>query len=403
MIKLKQRFLTIITAIIMVVGVLTPALTVRAAAAPAASSRSAIAVDADNGQILYAHDAQGRYPVASMSKLMTIAVIEREIAKGQLHWSDKVRVTKEEARISQTPGFSNVPLQAGRRYSVRSLVEMSLVKSADGATITLSRARGASTAQFVQQMNQTAKAIGLHDYRFYNPVGLSNQDMGALKLTHVPADAENEMTAADVAKLARYLLNHYPQLTKITSLTKITVDNKTYPNLNTMLPGEANAPRKVVIDGLKTGTSERAGQCFVSSGRLNGRRIVTVVMHSNSRFAETKQLYTYIASHYRLGQLKPRATVAITGSNRHQATLVSQQKKTVWMPVGQSLSSTLQTTNGHRLRSLPAPLTTRHAIAQIVYPQLIYLDKGPLKLKMHLQHPVYRHGLLGVWDHLTKF
>lgn len=401
--KLKQRLLTIVMATFMVLGLAAPAMNAQAAVTPAASSCSAVAIDADSGQVIYAHDAQARYPVASVSKLMTIAVIESEIAKGKLHWSDKVKVTKEEARISQTPGLSNVPLQAGRNYTVRQLVEMSLVKSADGATITLSRAQGDSTAQFVQRMNRTAQAIGLHDYRFYNPVGLNNKDMGALKLANVSPDAENEMTAADVAKLARYLLDHYPQITKISSLTSITVDHKTYPNMNTMLPGGANAPKKIVIDGLKTGTSDRAGQCFVSSGRFQGHRIVTVVMHSNNRFAETKQLYSYLANHYRLSQLKPRETVAVTGSKQGQVNLVARQKRTVWLPVGQSLSFSVQTLNGHRLRSLAAPMTTRRAVAKIVYPQLTYLDKGPLTFKMYPQHVVYRHGLLGIWDHLTKF
>lgn len=399
----KKRIRWILLVGLLILSLCVPLTHVHAVEEPAASSQSALIMDADNGQVLYSRNAQNRYPVASMSKLMTIAVIEHEISQKKLKWSDKIRVSSEEARISEDHSLSNIPLKAGRQYSVRQLVEMSLVKSADGATITLSRAEGDNTAQFVQKMNQMAKQIGLSDYRFYNPVGLNNSDMGSLKLPGVADSAENEMTANDVAKLSRYLIKHYPGLLKISRMSQLTVDGVQYQNLNTMLPGKANAPKKVQIDGLKTGTSDRAGQCFVSSGLYQGRRIITVVMHSDNRFAETKQLYSYLASHYQLQDFKSTTTVKTSGSKQTSITLAPQHGQKIWLPIGTKVTGNLQKPNGQSLQSLPAPLTKQQYVGRLVFKQLPMLDGQSYTVKLYSQETLYRRGLLGIWDHLTKF
>lgn len=401
--KIRRQLRLILLLGVLICGLVCPSYPARAADEPAASSRSAIVVDADNGQVLYRRNDQTTYPVASMSKLLTIAVIEHEIDQNKLKWSDKLKVSPEEAKISQDTSLSNISLKAGHSYTIRQLVKMSLVKSADGATITLSRAEGDNTAQFVQKMNRMAKQIGLSNYRFYNPVGLDNKDMGALKLKGVPDNAENEMTANDVAKLARYLILNHPDLLKISSLDKIKVDGKEYSNLNTMLPGKVDAPQNVTINGLKTGTSDQAGQCFVSSGIYKGRHIITVVMHSDNRFDESKQLYSYLASHYQLKKIRPNLTVKVTGSKQTKEELAAKKSQNVWLPVGQKVTGTVQTMNGQALKSIAAPASTKQAAGQISFSQLPCLNNQAFKLKLYLKHPLYRTGWLGLWDHLTNY
>ncbi|MDN3537770.1 hypothetical protein QPX96_10840 [Limosilactobacillus fermentum] len=78
------------------------------------------------------------------------------------------------------------------------------------------------------------------------------------------------MTATDVAKIAQYLIKNYPSLLNITKLTSTTIDGTTVTTINKMLAGQSDAPTQVKIDGLKTGTSDKAGACFVSTGTYQG-------------------------------------------------------------------------------------------------------------------------------------
>ena len=218
----------------------------------AVEDNAAIAVDAQTGQVLYNQNADKRLAVASMSKMLTVAVIEHEIDAGRLKWSSKVKITPAEAKLSKASGYSNVPLQAGKSYTVKDLTKAALIKSGDAATIALSRAEGKNTQQFVQQMGAEAQRIGLSHYRLYNGVGLENKDMASFKLPKTAGAAENEMTARDVAKVAKYLVNNYPAILQITGQRTLKWDGKSYQNGNELLAGNPQAPQKIKVDGLKS-------------------------------------------------------------------------------------------------------------------------------------------------------
>ncbi len=150
------------------------------------NAKAAIAIDATTGQVLYAKNANTKLAIASISKIITVGVIEQEIKAGKLSWNTKVKVTKEEAKLSENTEYSNITLTAGKSYTVKELTEAAMIKSADAAAITLSRATGDSTASFVKKMQAFVKKAGVTDAKLYNQVGLTNSQMGSYGLKGSP-------------------------------------------------------------------------------------------------------------------------------------------------------------------------------------------------------------------------
>lgn len=403
---IKKLWLTLVLLITILGAVIcAPAatFTAHAAAAPEVNARAAIAVDASNGQILYEKDAQKRLPIASMSKLVTLAIVEQEIDQGKLKLDQKVKVTKAEAKMSENKNFSNIPLKEGQSYTVRQLMQMSIVKSADAATVVLARANGDSSQAFVKKMNAMADKMGMNNYRFYNPVGLQNGDMGQFKLANVDQDAENATTAVDIAKLGRYLLKHDPLVLQYAKQTSVSVDGKKYPTLNTMLPGQKDAPRQVKIAGLKTGTSDKAGQCFVSLGYYKGRPLVTVVMHADDRFASTKQIYQYVANEWQLQNERPQQTIVVNKGRQANVEVQAKQTEKFWLPAKRTVGPLLENNKGEDITSLKAPVGTKKPVGYIAYPTVMTIDGHTMRFKAYAQNRVIRSGALGLWDRLTKF
>lgn len=363
-------------------------------AAANVNAQAAIAIDAKSGQVLYSKNADSRMAVASMSKLLTVAVIEHEIDNGQLKWSTPVKITPAEAKLSTASGYSNVPLKSGKKYTVKQLTKAALIKSGDAATIALSRANGQNTKQFVQEMGTVAKRIGLKNYRLYNGVGLTNADMASFKLAHTPATAENQMTARDVAQLARYLLANYPELLNITKQKTLQWDGQTYQNGNELLPGNAQAPKKVTVDGLKTGTSDKAGQCLASTGTYQGHRIITVVMHaSGDRFTQTKALYEQVFSNWRAQSGRQGLTVAVDHGRQQKVRVQTHRRVTIWQPTKQTVTPKFVASAHYQgKKGLKAPLDHTKRVGKLTYNGLTNLHGKALQIGVYPTTDVKRSG-----------
>lgn len=369
--KIKRTLLMILTLLLMLSGLMTNAL-----ASGRVNARAAVMIDASTGQVLYEQNANQKLPVASISKLLTVAVIHDELRQKVITADTKVKVSSDVAAIANDPNYSAIGVQAGQSYPVRELLNAAMVKSADGATLALASADGSSLEKFNLKLDQKAQQIGLRNYTIVNPVGLTNGDLKGLKLSQYGDKAENAMTANDVALLARYLINTYPGLLKITAQQSatfsITKDKSVQAdNLNKMLPGDQYAVSGVKIDGLKTGTSEAAGASFVSTGLYRGHRIVTVVLHANgggdARFTATQQLYD---------KLKRMRTEEITLPRRLQqqpvangsqkAVPIRPRQISVWgdHPV-KAASLTVKLTRHSRNNKIPAPVHANQKVGEL--------------------------------------
>lgn len=299
-------------------------------------AKAAIAMDAKTGQILYQKNAQKRYPVASTIKILTLAVIEKDIQAHKLSWDQKVTISHPVAVMANDWRFSNVPLNEGESYTIKSLVDSMMLVSADGSAEALALADAGSVAKFNAKMQQVAKEAGVTDAKIYNMIGLSNGDLGTLRLKNVSKNAENQISAVDLAKIASWLLNHYPDVVNITKTAQEDFpvsDSQTYhmQNINLMIKGAALDRADGEIDGLKTGTTDSAGNCFVSTGMFNNRRLVTVVLNVpgdfNNQFQQTNNLYNRVLGRFAPQTIKKGALIKV-GQKKARAAKTT----TLWLP-----------------------------------------------------------------------
>ncbi len=373
-----KKFLVTLLMIPLLLGIIVAP----AHAAPLIDASAAVMVDASTGQVIYEQNAQQKLPIASISKLLTAIIIEDEVHSNQITGNTKVKIDSGTAAISNDPNYSAIGLQEGQSYTVRELLNATLVKSADGATMALSAAAGDSMDEFNMKLQQKAQDIGLKNYTIVNPVGLNNGDLKSLASKQYSAKAENAMTATDVAIMTRYLVDHYPQLLQVTAQKQATFfiakgKAKTEKNLNEMLPGGKYTVPGVTIDGLKTGTSDTAGACFVSTGNYQGHRIITVVLHANgknkdNRFVQTQRLYQMLKQNYHL------QTITLPKNIREQP-----------LDNGQSRQVTLS----------PRQITVWSAGSDVhKYTMAVKLNKCYLNKKGQLQAPISRNRTVGELD-----
>lgn len=305
-------------------------------------AKAAIAMDAKTGQILYQKNARKRYPVASTIKILTLAVIEKDIQAHKLSWDQKVTISHPVAVMANDWRFSNVPLNEGESYTIKSLVDSMMLVSADGSAEALALADAGSVAKFNTKMQQVAKEAGVTDTKIYNMIGLENGDLGTLRLKNVSKHAENQISAVDLAKIASWLLNHYPDVVNITKTAQEDFPvsaSQTYhmQNINLMIKGAALDRADGEIDGLKTGMTDSAGNCFVSTGTFKNRRLVTVVLNVpgdfNNQFQQTNNLYNRVLGRFTPQTIK-KGTLIKVGQKKARVAKTT----TLWLPKDTKLS-----------------------------------------------------------------
>lgn len=277
--------------------------------------KHAIAVDVDSGKIFYEKDSTQPAGIASMTKLVSVYVLLDAIKEGKVKWEDAVAIPEYLIPLSQNWELSNVPLYANTTYTVKDLYEASLIASANAAVIALANHVAGSEEAFVQLMKEKLQSLGITDAKIVNSSGLNNSYLGEHRLPNTKPDDENFMSAKDMAILGCHLLKDYPEILETTKKSTATfAPNTDYPtemvNWNWMLPGLSNY--KEGVDGLKTGTTDLAGACFMGTLEKDGHRYLTVVMHANqhekdhsARFVETNKLMDYVLKNWSLTTLDP--------------------------------------------------------------------------------------------------
>ncbi|OGD93059.1 hypothetical protein A2697_02000 [Candidatus Curtissbacteria bacterium RIFCSPHIGHO2_01_FULL_41_44] len=240
---------------------------------PVISAKSVIIIDAANGIVLYEKDPDVRSLPASTTKLMTALV-----AKQNCYPEEIVTVNYIENQPTQ------MGLEMGDTIRVDSLLYGLLVASGNDAAYALARGCAASLDQFVGDMNQTARKLGMADSHFVNPAGFD--------------DPAQFTTAHDLAKLAKIAVTD-PLLSKIVATKSIVLTDvtgvKTYylENVNKLL-GNVNG-----VEGVKTGKTEGSLESLIAKTTREEHSIVTVVLGSTDRFEDSKQLIEWVFKNYR--------------------------------------------------------------------------------------------------------
>jgi len=267
-------------------------------------AKSAILVDVKTGKILYEKNIDQMYPPASMTKMMTEYLVQKAVHDGKIKWDTIVPISQKASDISHNPDFSGVPLRRDFKYTVKSLYEALAIYSSNAAAIALAELLGGgSEANFVKQMNATAKKLGMTETKYINSSGLDNVDLGKYIATGGPKET-NLISARDLAKIAYHIVKDYPEALQVSSIPEkdfIAGPGEVVHmvNYNFMLPGFGPNMRDYKypgVDGLKTGFTDAAGECFTGTVKQGDRRFISVVMGTDSegaRFLETKKLYDY--------------------------------------------------------------------------------------------------------------
>lgn len=216
-----------------------------------------------------------------MSKMMTEYILLDQVKAGKIKWDQKYKVSDYAYKISQDRALSNVPLRADGEYTIRELYDAMAIYSANAATIAIAETIAGSETEFLKLMNKKAKELGLKDYEFFNSSGLNNAQLQGMQPVGTPNKGENKMSARSVALLAYRLLKDHPEVLETSSIPskvfrKGTDDAIKMDNWNFMLKGLVFEYEGV--DGLKTGTTDYAGQCFTGTAKRGNTRLISVVM-----------------------------------------------------------------------------------------------------------------------------
>lgn len=301
--KLKKLGISILTSLIIVTGVGQLSLIKADQTLPQLDleAKSAIAIDAKTGQIIYAKDDKQTYPVASMSKLLTAYILLQAIHEGKITWETKVTPTVTEVDISNNTELTNVPLKEGHSYTIKQLYQAMLVGSANAATMLIGNSISGTQTKFIDKMRKTAKNLGITDAKIYSANGLTAKYLGDERYPNTDENAENEFSVRDMAIISQKLIEKYPEILETTKLIKVDFNDNgeitTVSNTNELLQDNSN----LGIDGLKTGTSDAAGYCFASTTNKDGHRIITILAgakDNDARFDQTKNLLNYIYNNY---------------------------------------------------------------------------------------------------------
>ncbi len=227
-------------------------------APPIIGAKSYLMIDSETGPVLATHQADERLAPASLTKLMTTYVVFHALKRQQIQLSDSVTVSEKAWR---TPG-SRMFIEVGKQVSIEDLVLGMIVQSGNDASVALAEHVAGSEPAFAEFMNQYAQSLGMASSHFVNSTGLPDDD--------------HYSTARDLATLTRAIIEDFPEYYKWHSVKDFTFNNIKQPNRNNLLWRDAS------VDGLKTGHTDAAGYCLVSSAMRDGMRVIAVVMGTSS-------------------------------------------------------------------------------------------------------------------------
>ena len=257
---------------------------------PQVDARAYILTDYTSGQVLAQHEADARMEPASLTKLMTCYVVFHALKAGTLKLADQVTISEHAWKAEGSRTF----VQVGSQVPAEVLIKGMIVQSGNDATIALAERVGGTEGAFVQLMNDTARQLGMANTHFDDSSGLPSP-------THYTS-------ARDMSLLATALLRDFPEYYPWFSLREFVWNNIKQQNRNGLLERDPS------VDGMKTGHTDSAGFCLVTSARRQDMRLITVVLGSNSikaREDASAALVNYGFTFYETVNVKRRGTAVL--------------------------------------------------------------------------------------------
>jgi D-alanyl-D-alanine carboxypeptidase (penicillin-binding protein 5/6) len=251
---------------------------------PQVAAKGYLLIDFNSGQIIAELNADERLEPASLTKIMTGYVVFRELAAGKVALTDQVLISERAWRT----GGSKMFIEVGKLVSLQDLLMGMIVQSGNDASVALAEHVAGSVDAFADLMNSHAERLGMTSSHFTNPHGLPDPDL--------------YITARDIATVALAIIREFPEYYAWYSTREFTFNGITQQNRNPMLRRDESA------DGVKTGFTNAAGYCLVSSAKRDDMRLLSVVMGSptpNARAEASLALMNYGFRFYESHKLYP--------------------------------------------------------------------------------------------------
>jgi D-alanyl-D-alanine carboxypeptidase (penicillin-binding protein 5/6) len=341
---------------------------------PDVDARAYIVVDFHTDKVLAAKDAVARLEPASLTKLMTAYIVFGQLSSGKLKLDEPVTVSEHAWRSEGSRSF----IELGKPVPVETLILGMIVQSGNDATIALAEKIAGTEETFAQLMNSTAQRLGMVGTHFENSTGL-------------PAP-QHYTTARDMSLLAAALIRDYPQYYHWFSEHEFEYNGIKQQNRNGLLSADPT------VDGLKTGHTDSAGFCLVTSAQRNGMRLISVVLHSTSmkgRENASAALLNYGFSFYETPLVAKAGAVLATAPvwKGEKPSVDVGIQRDLYVTVPRGTSAEIKTAVDLQPR-LIAPLTTNSVVGEL------RVMAGNQKLASAPAHPLTNVALGSWWRRL---
>ncbi len=348
---------------------------------PALPAKAWLLMDSDSGEVLASANADEPLPPASLTKMMTSYLVEQSLRAGKLKPTDLVSVSQNAwCRGSSTESCMYLPLNS--QATVIDILRGIIIQSGNDASKAIAEHMAGSEEGFAKLMNAEAQRLGMAHTHFVNATGL-------------PAP-EHKSSARDLAILARAIIRDSVDYYPIYAEREFKYNGIKQGNRNALLYTDPT------VDGLKTGHTEEAGYCLVTSSKRNEMRLITVILNTNSaqaRADETRTLLGWGFSNFeKVTPIQPNTVVTTAKLSFGKADMVDAGLGAPWtltVPRGQQVQTAVELKPG-----LEAPVTKGSVIGKVVA-----TSKGkPVgETSLVAQADVERAGLLlRTWQHVAK-
>lgn len=241
-------------------------------APPRVNAKAYLLIDHNSGHVLAQRNADKKIEPASLTKLMTAYVALYEIERGGISLDDEVKISEKAWRM----GGSRMFIRVNTHVSVNELLKGLIIQSGNDASVALAEHIASSESSFVELMNQHAERLNMNATHFNNSTGWP--------------DKNHYTTARDLAILSRAIINDFPKHYSEYKEKEYTYNNIRQYNRNRLLWLDER------VDGLKTGHTEAAGYCLISSAKNENMRLISVVTGTkkdDARIAASRKLLNY--------------------------------------------------------------------------------------------------------------
>jgi D-alanyl-D-alanine carboxypeptidase (penicillin-binding protein 5/6) len=348
---------------------------------PALPAKAWLIMDFDSGEVLASANADEPLPPASLTKMMTSFLVEQALRSGKLKQTDLVSVSENAwCRGSSTESCMYLPLNS--QATVIDILRGIIVQSGNDASKAIAEHMAGSEAGFAKLMNAEAQRLGMKNTHFVNPTGLP--------------DPQHKSSALDLAILARAIIRDSKDYYPIYAERDFKYNGIKQGNRNALLYTDPT------VDGLKTGHTQEAGYCLVTSSKRKDMRLITVILNTNSakaRADETRTLLGWGFSNFeKATPIQPNTVVAKAKISFGKSDVVDAGLAAPWnltVPRGQQVQTTIE------LRSdLEAPVNKGAVVGKVVATSN---GKPVGEVPLVAQADVERAGImLRSWQHITK-